>query len=199
MPVQQSNSSLMQKQSITFAALTVFGVASLLLGLVLIIFAQYHERAYIFLGLGAGCFIGGIAGIVGAGPKVKMALSHGVIAMGMMGIIVGLNYLTNRYGPAPNQTHGDIVIALSIVAILIGIVWALITQPRGGIAAFSSVFMLGVIASLGVVALIAGMVYLVVLEHQGHAYPLLVTGAVCLISGIAYGSFVQSRAKVNSR
>ena len=199
MPVQQPNHFLMQKQSITFAALTVFGAASLLLGLVLIIFAQYHERAYVFLGLGAGCFIGGIAGIVGVGSKVKMALSHGVIAMGMMGIIVGLNYLTNKYGPAPNRRHGEIVIALSIVAILGGIGWVLIVQPKGGIAALASVILLGVIASLGVVGLIAGTVYLVVLEHQGHAYPLLVMGAVCLVGGIACSSFVQSRARVNSR
>jgi len=118
MSVQQSDHSLTQKQSITFAAITVCGIAALLLGLALIIFAHYHERAYVFLGLGAAGFIGGLAGIVGAGSKVKAALSYGVIALGMMGIIVGLNYLTNSYGPHPNQARGDIVIALSIVAIL---------------------------------------------------------------------------------
>ncbi len=56
-----------------------------------------------------------------------------------MGMIVGLNYLANHYGPATNQTYGGIVIALSLVAILGGIAGALITQPRGGMAAFSSV------------------------------------------------------------
>src|SRR5437764_7500285 len=104
MAVQLSDHSLTQKQAITFVVLTVFGVGALLLGLALIIFAHYHERAYVFLGLGAGCFIGGIAGILEAKSKVKVALSYGMIAMGMMGSIIGLNYLVSRYGPAPNQT-----------------------------------------------------------------------------------------------
>jgi hypothetical protein len=197
--MQLSDHSLSQKQAIIFTALTVFGVAALLLGLVLIIFAHYHERAYVFLGLGAGCFIGGIAGIVGAGSKIKAALSYGMIALGMMGMIIGLNYLTNSYGPAPNQARGDIVIILSIVAILAGIVGALIVQHKGGMAAFSSVIMLGVIASIGIVTLIVGTIYLVVLEHQGHAYLLLGTGAVCFIGGITCGTFAQSRARATSR
>src|SRR5437868_12207797 len=119
--MQQSDHLLTQKQSLLFAAITVFGVAALFLGLALIIYAHYHERAYVFLGLGAAGFIGGLAGIVGAGSKVKAALSYGVIALGIMGIIVGLNYLTNSYGQRPNQTSGDIVIDLSIVTILAGI------------------------------------------------------------------------------
>lgn len=118
--LQQSDHSLARNQLLTFATITVFGGAALLLGLALIIFAQYHERAYIFLGLDAGGFIGGIAGIIGAGSKVKAALSYGAIALGIMGMIVGLNYLANHYGLAPNPTYGDIVIALSLVAILGG-------------------------------------------------------------------------------
>ena len=115
-----------------------------------------------------------------------------------MGIIVGLNYLTNSYGPRPNQTRGDIVIALSIVTILAGIVGALMLQPKGGVAAFSSVILLGVIASIGIVALIVGTISLVVLQDQG-AYPLLGAGAVCLIGGIAFGIFAQRRARATSR
>src|SRR5713226_2976498 len=106
--MQQSNHLLTQKQSLLFAAITVFGIAALLLGLALIIYAHYHERAYVFLGLGAACFIGGLAGIVVAGSKFKAALSYGVIGLGMMGIIVGLNYLTNIYGHSPNHSRGDI-------------------------------------------------------------------------------------------
>src|SRR5437879_5924693 len=90
---QHSDHSLTRKQPLTLATMSVFGVAALLLGLTLIIFAHYHERAYVLLGLGAGGFIGGIAGIVGVGSKVKAALSYGVIALGMMGMVVGLNYL----------------------------------------------------------------------------------------------------------
>ena len=197
--MQQSDHSLTAKQSLLFAAVIVFGVAALLLGLALIIFAHYHERAYIFLGLGAAGLIGGIAGIVGMGSKVKAALNYGVIALGMVGVIVGLNYLTKIYGSYQNQTQGDIVIALSIVAILAGSAGALIAQPKGGIVAFSSVVLLGVIASLGIVALIVGTIYLVVLEYQGYAYPLLGAGAVCLIGGITCGIFSQSKAKATSR
>jgi hypothetical protein len=197
--VQQTNHSLRQQQRVTFVAITVFGVAALLLGLVLIIFAHYHERAYIFLVVGAGCFIGGIAGILEAGSRVKAALNYGMIAMGMMGIIIGLNYLMSRYGPPPNQTHGYIVIALSIVAILAGIAGALIAQPKGSILAFSRVIMLGGIAPVGVVALVVGTVYLTVLQHEGHAYPLLGIGTACLIAGLTYAIFVQSRARATSR
>ncbi len=199
--MQQSNHLLTQKQSLLLGAISLFGVAALLLGLALIIFAHYHERAYVFLGLGAAGFIGGIVGIVGmvgARSRVKAALSYGMIATGMMGISVGLNYLINIYGSVPNQAHGDIVIALSSVAILAGIVGALMVQPKGGIAAFSSVILLGVIASIGIVALIVGTISLVVLHDQG-AYPLLGAGAVCLIGGIAFGIFAQSRARATAR
>ena len=196
--MQQLDRFLTQKQSLTLAVVTVFGVAGLLLGLALIIFAHYHERAYVFLGLGAASFIGGIAGIVGAGSKVKTALSYGVVALGMMGIMVGLNYLTNIYGSYQNQIRGGIVIAVSILAILAGIVGALIVQSKGGIAAFSSLITLGVVASIGIVALIVATVYLVVLQYQG-AYPLLAVGAVCLFGGITCGIFAQNKAKDTSR
>ncbi len=195
--MQKPDHSLIQKQP-TFAAIAVLGVASLLLGLVLIIFVNYHERAYIFLGLGAAGFIGGIAGMIGIGSRARTALSYGVIAMGMMGIIVGLNYLAGKYGPGPNQGHGEIVIILSVIAILAGIGGALIVQPKGGFAAFLSVIALGLIASAGIGALIVGIIYLLVLERSGHAYPLLVLGTVCLIAGIAWGIYAQSRTRITS-
>ena len=103
-------------------------------------------------------------------------LSYGVIGLGIMGMMV----------------------ALSIVAILAGIVGALSAQPKGGMAAFSSVIMLGVIASIGIVALTAGTIYLFVLQNQEHAYLLLGAGAVCLIGGITCGIFAQSRARATS-
>jgi hypothetical protein len=182
-----------------FAALAIFGVASLLVGLGLIIYVNYHERAYVFLGLGAACFIGGIAGMIEVGSRTRAALSYGVIAMGMMGIVVGLNYLTGKYGPGPNHVHGEIVIALSVIAILAGIGGALSMQPKGGFAAFSSVIALGLVASAGIGALIAGTIYLLVLERSGHAYPLLGLGAVCLIAGIAWGVYAQGRTRITTR
>jgi len=143
--------------------------------------------------------MGGIAGIVGEGSKIRTALSYGAIALGMMGIVIGINYLTGRYGTAPNQTHGDIVIALSLVAMLAGFVGAMIARPKGGMAALSSVIMLGVIAPLGIVAVTVGTIYLIVLQSQGRAYLLLGVGAVCLISGIACGSFAESRTRITMR
>jgi len=192
MPVRQLNSVLTQKQS--FVAISAFGVLALLLGLILIIFAHYHERAYIVLGLGAAAFIGGIAEIVGAGPRVKTALSYGGIALGIIGIVVGLNYLTNTYGPPTSPLRGGLVVALSLVIVLAGIIGALIVQPKGGIVAFSSVIMLGVVASLGIGALLAGIVYLVVLQYHGHAYLMLGLGAVCLLAGITWSIFAHDKS-----
>jgi hypothetical protein len=199
MSVQQSGHSHTRKQLLTFATIAVVGVAALLLGLALILFAHYHERAYIFLVLGAGCSMGGIAGIVEAGSKTRTALSYGAIATGMMGIVIGINYLTDRYGPAPNWTHGAIVIAISLATVLGGFVGALIARPKGGMAAPFSVIMLGVIAPLGMAAVTVSIIYLSVLQSQGCAYLLLGMGTVCLIGGIACGTFAQSKARVTLR
>jgi hypothetical protein len=144
--VPHSDHSLIRKRPLAFATITVFGIAALLLGLALVIFAHYHERAYVFLCMGAGGFIGGIAGIVAAGWRVRAALR---------------------------------------------------ARPKGGVAAFSSVIMLGVIASIGMVVLTVGTIYLIVLQNQ-YAYLLLGAGAVCLIGGITCGIVAQSRARATS-
>src|SRR5450759_4194701 len=141
--VQQFDYSHTQKQLLTFATITALGIAALLVGIVLILFAHYHERAYIFLGLGAGGFIGGIAGIVGAGSKTRIAVSYGMIALGMMGIVIGINYLTAYYSPPPNQMHGIMVITLSLVTALAGFAGTLFAQPKRGVVTFLSVIMLG--------------------------------------------------------
>ena len=98
-------------------------------------------------------------------------LSYGVIGLGIMGMMVGFNYLAVLYSRVPHRKRGEIVIALSIVAILAGIVGALS----------------------------AGTIYLFVLQNQEHAYLLLGAGAVCLIGGITCGIFAQSRARATSR
>ena len=178
----------------------MLGVAALALGLVLIVYANYHERAYVFLGLGAASFIGGIAGIVFAQARLKAALSYGAIALGIMGLLVGLNYLTGRYGDeAPNHAHAALVLASSMVAIVGGIAGALMIQPRRALTALSSVILLGLIASSGVVALTAGAVYLLVLEYPRHAYTMLGAGVFCLIVGIASVTVVQRKARSVSR
>jgi hypothetical protein len=194
MPVEQPDQSLTQKETMKFAGITLVGAAGLLLGLALIIFAQYHERAYIFLIPGAGAFIGGIAGMIAVGRKARAASVYGLIAMGIVGMIVGLNYLIGSYGPSPNQAHGYLVITLSVLAILAGLIGGLVLQSRSGFAGLSSVIMLGVIGSIGLAALIVGTVLLAVLDYPGYAYFLLATGAICLIAGIVCGVFAQRRA-----
>ena len=175
-----------------FSAITVFGFIALLVGVLLIIFMHYHERAYVFLGMGAACFIGGIAGIVVTEPKVKAAVCYGIIALGMIGAIVGLNYLTYHF--ASYQERGYIVIALSVLTILGGSVGALLAQPRARAAAASSVLALGIVASAGIVGLIIGAIYLAAFAYQGHAYPLLGAGALCLVGGITCGIYAQRKA-----
>ena len=103
MSVQQSDHSSTHKESITFAIVSSVGAAALVLGLALIISANYHERAYIFLILGAGGFMGGLAGMIMGGQKVRAVLDFGLIAMGFVGMVVGFNYLISQYGPEPNS------------------------------------------------------------------------------------------------
>lgn len=195
--VQQSDHSLTRTQFLTCAALAVSGGAALLLGLALIILKHYHERAYVFLCLGAAGLIGGIAGIVGTGSKIRTILSYGAIGLGMMGMVIGFNYLLDRYGPEPSLSDGYIAITVSLVAILGGIIGALTAPPKGGLTAFYSVISLGLIASAGMVALIVGAVYLIVLQHE-HAYFLLGIGVVCLLGGIICGIFAQNSTRIGS-
>jgi hypothetical protein len=193
MSVQQSDHSSTQKEAKIFAFITGVGAAALLLGLALIIFAQYHERAYIFLILGAGAFIGGIAGMIVVRQKVWAASSYGLIAMGVVGMVVGLNYLIGSYGPGPNLAHGYLVISMSSIAILAGIIGGVVAQSKTGFAAFSSVIMLGVIGSIGIAAIIVGTIFLAVLDYTRHGYVLLALGAVCLVGGIVFGIVGKGR------
>ena len=192
--MEQPHHALTQKEAITFAIVSSVGSAALVLGLVLIISANYHERAYIFLILGAGGFMGGLAGMIVGGQKVRAVLDFGSIAMGFVGMVVGFNYLISEYGPEPNLAHGYLVISLSTIAILIGVIGELITQSKNGFVGIWSVLVLGVIGSIGIAMVIVGMVYLVVLERHMHAYVLLVLGAVCLVGGIVGAIVAQRRA-----
>ena len=193
--MQQSYAHLTRNGMLTYVAVTLVGIVSLLFGLYLIIIVGYHERAYIFLGLGTGCFIGGVAGVLETRERFKTALSYGLIALGMMGIPVGINYVVDRYGPAPSPTHAALVLAASIAAILIGIFGAWIVQPGKGVATLSSVLTIGIIASIGIVALTVGIIYKYVLESPTHGYMLSGVGVVCLVIGIAGGVFSQSRTR----
>ena len=193
--MQQSTTHSVQKGSLFYVAITLIGIASLLLGLYLIIIVGYHERSYVFLGMGTGCIIGGIAGMIETRAKFKAALSYGMIALGMMGIPVGINYVVDRYGPAPSPTHAALVLTASIAAILIGIFGAWIVQPRRGMTTLSSVLTLGIIASVGIVAVTVGIIYKYVLESPTHGSMLSSVGVVCLVIGIVGGVFSQGRMR----
>ena len=188
--MQQSNTQSVQKSFLTYAAITIIGVLSLLSGLYLIIVVGYHERAYVFLGMGTGCFIGGIAGMIEKSAKFRAALSYGMIALGMMGIVVGINYLVDSYGP-PNLSHAALVLSVSVVVILTGICGAWIVQRKG--AKLLSVLMLGIIASAGIVAVTVGVIYNYVLESPKHGYMLFGVGVVCVVIGIVGGVLAQGR------
>ena len=190
--MQQSQVHPTQKSMLPYIAITLVGIASLLLGLYLIIIVGYHERAYVFLGLGAGCVIGGIAGIIEKCAKFKVALSYGTIALGMMGLPIGINYLVDRYGPPPSPSHAAIVLSGSVVAILIGIFGAWTVQPRKGIATLSSMLTLGIIGSVGIVAVTVGAIYTYVLESPRHGDMLFGVGMVCVMIGIVGGVLSQN-------
>lgn len=193
MSVQQSDHSSAQKETMPFAVITSVGAAALLLGLALIIFKNYHERAYIFLILGADGFMGGLAGMILRGQKVRAVLDNGLIAMGFVGMVIGFNYLINQYGPGPNLAHGYLVTSVSTVAILAGVIGELIAQSRNGFVGIWSVFVMGVIGSLGITLFIVGVMYLAVLDYHRHAYVLLALGAVCLVGGIVGGIVARRR------
>ena len=196
--MQQSYAHLTRNGMLTYVAVTLVGIVSLLFGLYLIIIVGYHERAYIFLGLGTGCFIGGVAGVLETRERFKTALSYGLIALGMMGIAVGINYLFGRYGPPPSLSHAALVLGGSIVAILVGIVGAWIVQPQRDMAALSRVLMLGIIASVGIVAVTVGAIYTYVLDSPKHGYMLVGVGVICVVIGIVGGVLSQSKT-LNTR
>lgn len=197
MPVQQTNHYLARKETVLFAVLTAAGATAVMFGLSLIIFAHYHERAYVFLILGAGGFMGGIAGMVVVRQKARAAFDYGLTAMGIVGLVIGLNYLTGEYGPEPNLVRGYLVLTLGMSAVLLGLALEMLMLPGIGFVGFSSVFIVGVIGSIGLAALIVGTVCLALLDYPARGYFLLATGSVCLVGGIAWMICVQRKASTS--
>ena len=77
-----------------FLVTLVMGLLILAFGVFLLTYMHYHERAYIFLCSGAALLIGGIAGIIAPQSKVKVAIFYGVMALAILIMTVGANYLT---------------------------------------------------------------------------------------------------------
>ena len=197
--MKQADKQLIRKHTFTFVSTTIIGIVSLLLGLFLIIVVNYHERAYIFLGLGVGCIIGGITGLIQIRKKFKAGLSYGLIALGTMGIVVGLNYLVDRYGSSPNFAHAVLVLSISAATIIVGIFGAWTVQSKAGIITFLRVLLSGIVASIGIVAVTVSIIYKYALNSSTHAYMLFGVGVICLVIGIVGEVFSRNRAMMSAR
>ncbi|HVB26024.1 MAG TPA: hypothetical protein VNG51_29055 [Ktedonobacteraceae bacterium] len=180
-----------------FLAILVVGFLILTFGVFLLTAMQYHERAYVFLCTGAACLIGGIAGIIAPQSKVKVAIFYGVMALAILIVTVGMNYLT--YHNLQDHQRGYICIAGGIVVLLVGIVGAIVAQPMARWAACFSVIELGIAASIGIVAFIIGCHLLTVEGYQHQAYMALGLGTVCFIGGIASAALTQNKLAIQRR
>ncbi len=182
------------KYSRLFPITLVLGVLVLTFGTYLLIFMHYHERAYVFLGTGAACLIGGIAGVISAHAKVKMAIFYGIMAFSVIGLTVGLNYLT--YHLIQDQERGYAVLAGGTFLLIVGIVGGITGQPGARLAAFFSTLALGVIASGGIAFMLIGSHLWTLDKYRQDAYIALAIGIICLIGGIASAAMTQYKVAV---
>ena len=187
----QQNSPSLKTLSTIFSLITLFGLLVLIIGMYLLTVMIYHERAYVPLGIGAACFIGGLAGLIVRPSRLKVAACYGVIALGMLALVVGLNYLT--YPFQSYQIRGYIVIGTGILCLLGGITGAIAFQPEAKKVACYSALVLGVIASLGIVGLIVGLDQLIAFAHSRFAIILVGSGSVCFLGGVAATIIMQRR------
>lgn len=185
------------KHSKLFPIILVLGVLILTFGIYLLIYLHYHERAYIFLGSGAACLIGGIAGVISAHAKVKMAIFYGIMAFSIIGLTVGVNYLTYHF--IQDQERGYAVLAAGTFLLIVGIVGGIVGQPGVRLAAFYSTLELGVIASGGIAILLIGSHLLTIHRYRQDAYVALAIGIICLLGGIISAALTQYKVAVQRR
>lgn len=180
-----------------FLAILIIGFLLLALGIFLVTYMRYHERAYVFLCSGAAGLIGGIAGVIASHAKVKTAIFYGVMAFAIITVTVGVNYLT--YHSLQNHQLGYICIVGGSIILLAGIIGAIVAQPMARIAACFSVVELGIAASIGIVAFIIGCHLLTVEGYQREAYTALGLGIVCFLGGIASAALTQNKMPLHRR
>ena len=180
-----------------FLAILVMGLLILSFGVFLLTVLQFHERAYVFLCTGAAGLIGGIAGIIAPQSKVKVAIFYGVMALAILIMTVGANYLT--YHNIQDQQRGYACIVGGIVILLVGIIGAIVVQPMTRLAACFSVIELGIAASIGIVAFIIGCHLLTVEGYQHEAYMALGLGLVCFVGGIASAALTLNKMAIQRR
>lgn len=185
------------RHSKLFLAILVIGLLILTFGIFLLTYMQYHERAYVFLCSGAACLIGGIAGIIAPQSKVKVAIFYGVMALAILIMTVGANYLT--YHTMQDHQRGYLCIAVGMLVLLIGITGAIVAQPMARLAACFSVIELGIAASVGIVAFIIGCHLLTIEGYQRDAYMAISLGLVCFLGGIASAALTQNKVAMQRR
>jgi uncharacterized membrane protein HdeD (DUF308 family) len=188
--VQQQQHPVTSKLALVFFVTFILGVIMLAVGVYLVIFMRYHERAYTPMALGGACFIGSIAGMIMPLPKIKAAFFYGIMALGIVGLLIGVNYLTYPF----YQQRGYLVLGISVLCILGGIIGAIAIYSQVRMRACVSVMTLGILASSGIVALIVGIDHLLAMQNHQNTYALLGVGVVCLFGGIACAIFAQTRS-----
>jgi hypothetical protein len=189
--VQQMNLAIKQKLSAIFSVTIIFGVLVLLIGLYLLTYMNYHERAYTTLGLGVVSFIGSLAGLIARSSRIKTALCYGAIALGMFAFPIAGKYLT--YPFASYHQRAYIIMGIGVLFLLGGIGGAFTLHPKAIMVTCYSVLALGVVTSLGIISLIIGIDQLVVFEASIKAFVLLGVGGICLLCGIPAAIIVQRR------
>jgi hypothetical protein len=165
------------------------GLLLLAVGVYLVIFMRYHERAYTPMALGGAGFIGSIAGMIMPSPKVKAAFFYGIMALGIVGLLIGFNYLTYSF----YQNRAYLVLGISILCILSGMVGVIAIYPRARMRACLSLLSLGILASAGIVALIVGVDHLLSRQNHQNTYMLLALGVVSLLGGIGLAILLQAQ------
>ncbi len=180
------------KHAALFLSALVVGAIILAFGVFLLIFVHYHERAYIFLGTGAAGLIGGIAGLITLQAKVKTAIFYAMIAISIIGMTVGINYLTYRF--IQYQERGYAVILIGALFLIAGVAGVIVAQPRAKLAAFYSALELGIIASIGIAILLIGSHLLTVQQYHKDGYVVIAIGIACFIGGIIGATLTQNRS-----
>lgn len=176
-----------------FAAIAGLGLLVLVLGFVLLHSFHAHLLAYLLLAAGNAALIGGSADILAAQPSARVALSYGTVALGIVILAVGVNYLTfPQY-----VVRGVGVIGIGTMFGIGGLVGALTRERPITLAAWMSAILLGGIASVGVIALIVGGGFLVAPVYPQDALLALGIGATCLLTGV--GGTLLVRAKAGQR
>ena len=144
-----------------------------------------QERLHVLILTVSLCLLGGLVGAIVTHSK-KQAISFAVIVCGIASLVIGIYFRTSL----DYHERAIFTLGVGILCIIGGIARFVIDRSR--IAALSGV------AGLGIVALSAGIYFLMALKHQYVAYMILGTGILCLLGGLAGIVIGRSKAQASS-